>query len=484
VAAFAVVLALGAKPAIHLLRAAWRDVDAVVPLPASYVDDASRMNATHVGEVWPCPAKLDAAEGELAKLLRRARKEHLRVSIAGARHTMGGHTIVPDGIVVDMAALDFMRIGDDLKSLTVGAGARWSEVLEYLDPLRLSVGVMQSNNSFSVGGSISANCHGWQFGKPPIASTVDSFRLMQADGRVVRCSRQENKELFSLALGGYGLFGVILEVDLRVVPNERYRLEQVVVPIGDAMQVFRQRIAGQPDVAMAYGRLEIVPTRFLDEAIINILHRDPAPDGALDPLKTAESAGLRRSLFRGSADSDYGKELRWSAEARLQPHLNHTHFTRNQLLNEGVEVFQNRSAEATDILHEYFLPLDSVAAFIASARQIIPAHRGNLLNVTVRAVEADDDAFLRYADQPMIAFVMLFNQSATGAGDAQMETLTRELIDAALSAGGRYYLPYRLHATPQQFRRAYPMAGRFWELKRKYDPEGIFQNRFYQRYAR
>ena len=45
---------------------------------------------------------------------------------------------------------------------------------------------------------------------------------MKADGIIVRCSRNENAELFSLALGGYGLFGVILDVDLQVVPNERY----------------------------------------------------------------------------------------------------------------------------------------------------------------------------------------------------------------------------------------------------------------------
>jgi FAD/FMN-containing dehydrogenase len=246
--------------------------------------------------------------------------------------------------------------------------------------------------------------------------------------------------------------------------------------------VFDDRIAGQSNVALAYARLCIVPDRFLDEAIINIFRRDPSSDGALPPLATPESARLRRSLFRGSAESDYGKELRWNAEVKLQPRLNQSHFTRNQLFNEGVEVFQNRSADTTDVLHEYFIPNATVAQFIGNARRIIPAHGGNLLNVTVREVETDADSFLRYADQPMIAFVMLYNQPTTAAGDAQMESMTRELIDAALAAGGRYYLPYRLHASPEQLHRAYPMARKFFELKRKYDPHGLFQNQFYQRY--
>jgi FAD/FMN-containing dehydrogenase len=472
-----------AKPAFHLLSVAWNDIDGRPDLPAGYIDDASRMNATRVDEVWLIPADPKAAEQQLAELLKRAAKENKRVSIAGAQHTMGGHTIYPDAIVVNMLPFDGMSLDDKQNILTVGAGALWSKVIAYLDARKRSVAVMQSNNSFSVGGSLGCNCHGWQFGKPPIASTVDSFRLMNADGSIVRCSRDENQELFSLALGGYGLFGIMLEVNLRVVPNERYRLEQFIVPATESLATYDEQIADRGDVAMAYGRLCITPTHFLDEAIINVLYVDPAPDGALPPLRAAESVKLRRSMFRGSVGSDYGKELRWSAEVKLQPQLANTHFSRNQLLNEGVEVFQNRSADSTDILHEYFVPRDGLARFIQKLQRIIPEHEADLLNVTVRFVREDRDTFLRYADQDLFALVMLFNQRTSAAGDARMETQTRDLIDAALSVGGRYYLPYRLHATQKQFERAYPRAQEFFQLKRKYDPQELFQNQFYLKYG-
>jgi FAD/FMN-containing dehydrogenase len=327
------------------------------------------------------------------------------------------------------------------------------------------------------------NCHGWQFGKPPIASTVESFRLMRADGQIVRCSRSENAELFGLVLGGYGLFGIILDAELRVVPNERYRLEQRIVPIEHALATFDERIKSQPDVAMAYARMGIVPSRFLDQVIINILHRDPAADGTIPPLFEPGMSELRRSLFRGSAGSDYGKELRWEAETRLQPHLSSRYFSRNQLLSEGVETYQNRSDATTDILHEYFVPPGGLVEFVGHLRDIIPRHKGDLLNVTVRSVDTDADSFLHYADQPMFSFVMLYSQPRSEEGDAAMQALTRELIDAALATGGRYYLPYRLHATREQFARAYPQAGRFFELKRKYDPDELFQNQFYLQYG-
>ena len=116
---------------------------------------------------------------------------------------MGGHTLYPGGIAIDTLPFSDMELDEENDILHVQAGAIWKDIIEYLDSRGRSVAIMQSNNSFSVGGSISVNCHGWQYDRPPISSTVESFRLMKADGTIVRCSRQDNAELFSLVLGGY-----------------------------------------------------------------------------------------------------------------------------------------------------------------------------------------------------------------------------------------------------------------------------------------
>ena len=89
----------------------------------------------------------------------------------------------PGGIVIDMLSWNGMQLDESGSVLTVQSGATWKDVIAYLDARGRSVEVMQSNNSFTVGGSISVNCHGWQFDRPPIASTVQSFRLLLADGK-------------------------------------------------------------------------------------------------------------------------------------------------------------------------------------------------------------------------------------------------------------------------------------------------------------
>ena len=153
-------------------------------------------------------------------------------------------------------------------------------------------------------------------------------------------------------------------------------------------------------------------------------------------------------------------------------------------MDESADWYLDHSDATTDILHEYFLPKDGAVPFLRQAREIIRAHHADLLNVTVREVETDNDTFLRYADQRMIAFVMFFSQRRTASADLDMAQITRELIDAALHSGGRYYLPYRLHATAEQFRAAYPQSTEFFQLKDKSDPKDLFENAFYLKYAR
>src|SRR5690606_12978681 len=149
------------------------------------------------------------------------------ISIAGGKYSMGGHTMYPDGIVINMLPYNKIVIDTLNNTMKIGAGANWSQAIAEVDKCNRSVKVMQAFSSFSIGGSISVNGHGWQKNLPPIAATVVSFTLMKANGEVVNCSRQENHELFKLVIGGYGLFGVILDVKLKVVENEALQYKYI-----------------------------------------------------------------------------------------------------------------------------------------------------------------------------------------------------------------------------------------------------------------
>jgi len=460
-----------------------REPAKLLPPPQPGQNDFSRLSPSHAERVIAVPSDPIAAERQIAELVMEAAKTGSHIAISGAQHSMGGHTLYPGGIVLDMTGFHTLMLNPEKTLLTAGAGARWSEIIPFLDHVGRSVAIMQSNNDFTVGGSVSVNCHGWQYGAPPIASSVESFRLVTAAGKTRRCSRQENPRLFALALGGYGLFGVILDVTLRIVPNEAYRARIYRTNAATYASDYEKFTREEPDAGLAYGRLSIAPTSFLTDARIVLFKRVPGTAGKADTLESKESR-LKEAIFRATVGSGFGKEIRWTLERLVGGENGRLDQSRNQILNDPSEWFANRNPDATEVLHEYFIPPDQLGAFFVQARTILLRANPDLLNITVRFVRADHDTALNYARMNVFGLVMLFHQGKSREAEARMQRLTRELIDAALNRGGTYYLPYRPHATLAQFAQSYPTAPQFFAEKRAFDPNEIFSNQFYLNYGR
>jgi hypothetical protein len=94
-----VFLFLVFRPLYHILVVKSADRETLPPLEKGYADDVSRLNKTAVHSIVKIASHKDTAIQQLRNIFSFARDNNLPVSIAGARHSMGGHTIAPDGIV-------------------------------------------------------------------------------------------------------------------------------------------------------------------------------------------------------------------------------------------------------------------------------------------------------------------------------------------------------------------------------------------------
>jgi hypothetical protein len=108
----------------------------------------------------------------------------------------------------------------------------------------------------------------------------------------------------------------------------------------------------------------------------------------------------------------------------------------------------------------------------------------NALNVSIRQSPPDPGSLLAWAREEVFSFVLYYKQRTSLEAQNYVGNWTRQLIDAALSKGGTYYLPYQLHATQAQFDRAYPGAVRFFSLKAMIDPRNQFRNKLWDKYYR
>lgn len=100
----------------------------------------------------------------------------------------------------------------------------------------------------------------------------------------------------------------------------------------------------------------------------------------------------------------------------------------------------------------------------------------------MRHAAPDPGSLLAWAKSETFAFVLYYKQRTRDNAKERVAVWTRELIDAVLSVGGSYYLPYQAHATPEQFHRAYPRAQELFALKRKLDPDFRFRNVLWDKY--
>lgn len=467
------------KPIFHLLKTYWKENIATLDSPKGFTNDASRLNLTKIDTIIQVSSDDKQSIQELQSLLNYAYLYQKPISIAGKKYAMGGHSVYPNGIVLEMSNFKTIHIDTINNRMIVGAGATWNDAIAQLNKFNRSVKVMQAFSSFSIGGSISVNGHGWQRNSPPISSSILSLTVMTADGQVVKCSLSENEDLFRLVIGGYGLFGIILTAEIEIVENSSLKYTRKTFPTDHFLEYFNTYVTTNPRVELVYGRLDITHANFLNTASLNIFTKtSDVPNSNYHNIPIE----LKRLIFRGTVHNEYGKQLRNDLE-RYATILAKDHvFSRNELLNESVLLIENRDSLSVDILQEYFIPDRNFNRFISDIKKILPHSELDLLNITIRDVEKDTISYMNYAREHVFGFVFLFNQPNNKTGELAMKNLTQHLTRIALENQGTYYLPYRLHNSKMLFQHAYPQSISFFQKKKKYDPHSLFKNIFYEVY--
>ena len=125
------------------------------------------------------------------------------------------------------------------------------------------------------------------------------------------------------------------------------------------------------------------------------------------------------------------------------------------------------------------MPRDRIVPFIDDLRALFRAQDVNLVNASIRAVDAEHNALSYAPNGPAFSVVLYLNQSTDAEGNARMARLTSDLIDLTARHGGRFFLPYQLAYTPAQLERSYPEIRAFFAAKRQWDPQGTFSNSWY-----
>lgn len=450
----------------------------------------SQLNPTVVDRIVDVRSTADARAAILA-----AAAEGKVVCVSGGRHAMGGQQFAQGGVLLDTRNYAAVRAFDAERGLIeVESGMQWPELITWLvenQPAHQHQwGIRQKQTGadrLSIGGAVSANVHGRGLTLPPFVGDVESLTLLGPDGERRTCGRTENAELFRLVCGGYGLFGFIDTVTLRLSPRNKVRRAVEIETADRLLARFEERIADGYEFGDFQFALDPRSNDFLRRGIfscykpVSIDTPIPERQRALSPDDWKKLLWLAHFDKQGAWDAYAAHylgtdgQVYWSDTHQLSTYIDDYH--------AWLDAESGAAHPATEIISELYVPRPELDAFLAEVADDFRTHRVDCIYGTIRLIERDEESFLAWATQPYACTIFNLHTPHTPEGREHSAAAFRRLIDIAARRGGSWFLTYHTFGTRDQILRCYPRFPEFLRLKRRYDPDERFQSEWYRHHV-
>ena len=200
---------------------------------------------------------------DVSAAVRAATENGFPFTVRSGSHSVSGRSVRDGALCLDLRALNAVDVDPDTGTVRVGGGALLSELDAATQAHGLAVPAGQISHT-GVGGLTLGGGVGWLMRAHGL--TIDSLRAAQvvlADGGTVRASDDENADLFWALRGGGGDFGVVTEFEFQARPVGPMVLGGMLAYPWDrareAFQASRELIESAPDELMIFDVLITAP---------------------------------------------------------------------------------------------------------------------------------------------------------------------------------------------------------------------------------
>jgi cytokinin dehydrogenase len=335
----------------------------------------------------------------------------LPVVARGRAHSTAGQAQIDDGLLLELEAIDHVRV--DGERAVAGAGATWRQVLDAALPHGLTPPVLTDYLDLSVGGTLSVGgVGGTTFRRGAQVDNVLALRLVTGDGEVVDCSSAVRPDLFDAARAGRDRAGVIVQATLQLEPAPA-RVRRRLLGYSDvrALMADQRRLVAEGRFEYVQGQTEIgTHWRYVLEA--TAYDGDPRlPDGlSYDDIEVEE---LSYAAFADRM-ADSVAELKALGEWD-RPHPWWSAFLPGAAADDFV-------AETMEVLTPADLGLSGLALLYPFPRERVQAPR------------------LHLPDDPLpFLFALLRTASPAARSPEEMVAANRALHESARAIGGVRY---------------------------------------------
>ncbi|MFZ6758477.1 FAD-binding oxidoreductase [Undibacterium sp. Ji50W] len=414
-----------------------------------------------------------------------------KLSVAGSRHSQGGQATCTGHVMLVSELMDkIIAVNVNDNTITVEAGATWSRVHHQLNKFALAPLVHQSSPGFSVGGSLSVNCHGRDPRMGPLSSTVKSLKLLLPDGSI-QSNVTPDSDLAKAVLGGYGSCAIILEASLQVCPNEMLEQESELMSLAEYQTFIDSKGSGSdPWPDMHYAWLSFDPDK-LYENVLRVSYKNKQKlawkDEKLD-IEQWVTGEFTRGVWSKAREDKVARSKLWKGIVSYYTNSNPIK-SRMNWMRSSISFVMHKGEKETDLLQEYFVPVANLQSFVEKLKTIIYPGDGSVrvMSTTVRIVQAEkngETTFLSYCPTQTMACIAVDLNVDIENGKPKPSVIGcfNKAIQLAMAEGGTYYLPYYRAADKALFQKAYPGYINQQKIITSTNPHRKFDNDFLNSY--
>jgi len=401
-----------------------------------------------------------ATPDDVAETVRFARRHGIPLALRSGGHSIAGHSMVEGALVVDLSGMKAITIDPQQRTARVQPGVTSGDLAgpAHAYGLALTTG---DTSSVGLGGLVTGGGMGWMVRKYGL--TIDnllSVQIVTADGSLVTAGPTEHEDLFWAVRGGGGNFGVITEFEVRLAPVGQVLGGALLLPASrQVIRAYVDLMSNAPDDLTIIANLTFAP---------------PAPFVPAD--RVGEPVLMVLACWTG--DPEEGRRVISPLRAIATPVADTIDLIPYPVMYAFTEAAAAPAAPAFRSMFSDGYSDDEIDAMLAAMqRATAPISMVQLraLGGAMARVDGGETAFA-HRDRRFCTSVVAawFNPQE----DATSHRAWVESVYQALRPGARgVYANFLADEGDERVREAYPAGTyeRLVDVKRKYDPDNIFE---------
>lgn len=405
----------------------------------------------------PKEVKTPASIEELQAIVRECTKNRSTIRVVGSGHSFTD-VVKTTGTLISLDNLQGVENIDKEKcQATALAGSK----LKWLGAKLFENGMAQINlgdiDVQSIAGALSTGTHGTGVAFGTLSTQMIEITLVTANGDLLVCSENENKEIFKAAQVSLGTLGIIVKIRLQLVPIYKLKIVKAKNTLDNVMKNIDKFKNGSRNFEFYwFPHTNIIQTKdsdITDEAPIKTSF-----------LKYFNDIILENGVFKVLSELS----RMFPSTSKYVAKISAAGVSTGMDINYSANIFATpRLVKFQEM--EYNVPVENAVAVLTEMRETA-SHFKVHFPVEVRFVKGDDIYISPAYQRDAIYFaVHMYKGMEYKEYFAAMENIFKKYQ-------GRPHWG-KLHTrTAKEFAQLYPMWNKFQEIRNKLDPNGLFMN--------